>query len=237
MADPSMCEAFCKHEILCVLISVRQNRHGALPSSQVQLHMYQAFGEKTEIQVIPHFFIRYHFCNSNRVFVVNSTKGMIHGFTKMPKLRFGPLHTCYIQVAVPVGMRIKAYSQIVGEGNLPCFDGTRMTACDNKKCPKRSDRWTCSHDSESSKSRLLLLPGNVMFVKVDHSNIHNHFWLYFEGTVEDLRKSFNVIHDWLHHSAWIRPASLLQCVSENSLRLISSRETCCYVKLPLFPTE
>ena len=164
--------------------------------SEVQLHMDQAFGEKAQSHRIPHFFIDVKDCNGYRVIVLNSKKGMIHGFTNKHNDTGLYIGMCYLRVTVPVGMYIRAYSRILDKSKLRCLKGVKMTACDSKACSLSFGQWKCYSDADYSRSPLLLMPGNRMFIKVQNSmSKKNNFWLYFESTLENLRKSFNVKYD------------------------------------------
>ena len=72
-----------------------------------------------------------------------------------------------------------------------------MAAYESKAHPSAMGiLWECDSDTEYSRSPFLLIPGNRLFIKVKYSTVHyNSFWLYFESTVENLQKSFNVKYD------------------------------------------
>ena len=176
------------------LSSAGKNSHRSLPPSEVLLHMNQAFGEKAHTQRIPHFFIDVKDCAGYKVIVFNSTKGMIHGFTNSHNDRGFHISMCYLQVTVPAGMYIRAYSRILDKSKLRCLNGARMTAYDSKTFLSLLGRWVCGNGLDDSRSPLLLMPGNRMFIKVEYA-MYNSFWLYFESILENLRESFNVKYD------------------------------------------
>ena len=158
--------------------------------------MDQAFGEKAQSQRIPHFFVDIKDCAGYRVIVFNSTKGMIHGFTNKHDDKGTYNRMCYLQVTVPAGMYIRAYSRILDKSKLRCLKGAKMTAYNSKARLSLVGLWECSSNAERSRSPLLLAPGNRMFIMVAYSPVYkNNFWLYFESTEENLRESFNVKYD------------------------------------------
>ena len=167
-----------------------------MPPSEVLLHMYQAFGETAQRQRISHFFIGANECLGHRVIVFNNTKGMIHGFTNKHNGTGTHNNVCFLQVTVPMGMYIRAYSRILDKSKVRCIDGAKLIACISKKCRSGFGLWKCKSNLDFSRSPLILMPGNRMFIKVEYSAVYNNnFWLYFEGILENLRESFNVRYD------------------------------------------
>ena len=120
---------------------------------------------------------------------------MIHGFTDKHNFT-GKFSVCNFQVFVPEGLYIKAYSQILGKNNRRCIGNTFMTAGETITFQPVHGNWSCDdkfHDE--SKSPLLLMPGNVMFIKIQDTSVPSDFWLYFEATRTNLRESLHVVYE------------------------------------------
>ena len=148
---------------------------------------------------MPTFYISINDCSEEKIIHFNGTEGIIRGFTDTDNFT-SKFTVCFFKITVPEGLYIMAYSQIVTNDSSPCKFGTYMAANGIFDWSRRYTHgdWTCNFRSpDAIKSQLLLIPKNVIFVKVGLKGkemIPSDFWLHFESTTQNLRESFKIVH-------------------------------------------
>ena len=168
-----------------------------LTDSQLSSVVSYANDIETESQFTPSFYMSILDCSRHKVVEFNGTNGTVHGFINKHNYT-NKIETCQFKVTVPEGMYVRAYSQMLSTERTPCTVRTVMLANNVFfwSMQKSFGYWVCHVGSpRMSRSPLLLMPGNVMYVKTH--NVHTvpaDFWLYFEGTREAIRESFVVVH-------------------------------------------
>ena len=179
----------------------KQNKSYSFPAQLESEYLSQTFGGKAKLKRIPNFFVSVHDCSEENIIIFSDTRGVIRGFTDRDNVT-SMFSTCRFQVTVPQNMYVIAYSELLGTDGKHCK--AKMGSLEAYGTNEFSyftslGVWSCTGNIKHIRSPLLFGFGNELFIKytallkMNTADMLPNFWLHFESTPENLRKSFNVV--------------------------------------------